>query len=115
MAVLELELDRQVAVDLKPDAYLNERRRCPSHGCLPCWRPWCGRRFAWRTYTHAPRIQEIRSIAFIYSCVPRWSGLIADLPDPRSGCRQGMSPPKTAPYGSWLSPIPSDFIVAQSV
>jgi dipeptidyl aminopeptidase/acylaminoacyl peptidase len=26
-----------------------------------------------------------------------------------------MSPPKTAPYGSWLSPITSDLIVAQSV
>jgi hypothetical protein len=26
-----------------------------------------------------------------------------------------MSPPKTAPYGSWLSPITSDLIVAQSI
>ena len=68
------------------------------------------------TRTRGPlRIQEIRSIAFIYSCVPRWSGLIGDLPDPRSHCRQGMSPAKTAPYGSWLSPITSDLIVAQSV
>jgi hypothetical protein len=58
------ELSRQVAVDFQPDADFDESRRCPGHRFLP----FLGQ------YHHSPssaypgglRIQEIKTIAFVY-------------------------------------------------
>jgi len=96
-AVRLLELGRQIAVDFQPDADFDECRRCPGHRDLPSLGQ-CRRQTS--PYPAGPRIQEIRTIAFVYG---RGLRLRAN----RSACPAGIASLRTHAFlhdrTTWLA------------